>query len=396
MPETALPAGSLYLDACATSPLAPEVLRAMEEAWRHGWGNPSSLHSFGLAAAELLERARQQLANTLGAQPEEVVWCSGGTEAIHMALLGSAATLPPGRLLLSTVEHPATEAAARMLEGQGWELQRLPVDRRGLLDLADVEPWLVPPTRMLSLIWGQSEVGSLQPVAEIGALCQKRGIRFHVDGVQVLGHRRLHWAELPIDLLSGAAHKLQGPRGIGLLLVRRGVPLRPLIGGVQESGRRGGTEPVALAVGFATALGLCEARWEKSAGRDPLAALRDHLWLGLQTLPGVELLGPDPADQDRRLPHHLSLLVRDSTGHPIPGRALVRALARRGVASSSGAACSAHRGTAGGGSPILLAMGYSPKESAGGLRLSLGPWLDPADLERVPALLASAIEEFRQ
>ena len=394
------PAPPLYLDACATSPLAPEALQAMEEVWRMAWGNPSSLHSIGMAAAERLERSRMDLALDLGADPEEVVWCSGGSEAIQSALLGSAASLEPGRLVISAVEHPATEAAASVLSRQGWRVERWPVDREGVLRLEHLEPLLEPPTRLVSLIWGQSEVGSLQPIHTIGQECRQRGILLHVDAVQVLGHIPMDWGSLPVDLLSGAAHKLQGPRGIGVLLVRKGLALEPLIGGVQERGRRGGTEPVALAAGFATALRICRTRLETHGGDDPLAVLRDALWRAVRALPGVELLGPEPGDSGRRLPHHLSLLVRTGQGQPIPGRALVRALDRGGLACSSGAACSARRtllpgqeSSPAGASPVLMAMGYSTEEAMAGLRLSLGPWLEAADLATVPDTLTHAITE---
>jgi cysteine desulfurase len=385
----------LYLDACATTPLAPEVWQAMEQTWREGWANPSSLHGPGLAAAEALERSRWQVAEDLGASPEEVIWCSGGTEAIQTALLGHAATLPPGRLLISAVEHPATEVAAAVLRQRGWTVARIPVDGQGLWRPEALDPLLAPPTRLVSVIWGQSEVGSLQPLATLGALCRERGLPLHVDAVQVLGHLPIDWSQLPVDLLSGAAHKLQGPRGIGLLLARRGLPLEPLIGGAQEGGRRGGTEAVPLIAGFSAALRLCQRRLERHGGRDPLAHLRDALWHALREQPGLTLLGPDPADRQRRLPHHLSLLVRGRDGRPLPGRALVRALARRGVACGSGSACSARGGASGapGASPVLLAMGCTPEEATAGLRLSVGPWLREADLAGVPAAIAEAITE---
>jgi cysteine desulfurase len=402
VPEPPACPAPLYLDACATTPLAPEAWQAMERAWREGWGNPSSLHGVGVAAAEVLERCRWELAADLGAAPEEVIWCSGGTEAIQTALLGSAATLPPGRLLISAVEHPATENAAALLVRRGWSVERLPVDRQGLLRLDALDPLLAPPTRLVSLIWGQSEVGSLQPLDTIGALCRERGVRLHVDAVQVLGHRPIDWNRLPVDLLSGAAHKLQGPRGIGLLLARQGVPLEPLIGGVQEGGRRGGTESVPLIAGFTAALRLCTQRLADHGGLDPVARLRDHLWTALRERPGIELLGPEPEEPERRLPHHLSVLVRGQperplSGRPLSGRALVRALARRGVACGSGSACSARAANPGwpaaGASRVLLAMGYGPEEATAGLRLSPGPWLRPEDLAAVPALLAEAIAE---
>lgn len=366
------------------------------------WANPSSLHGPGLAAAELLERSRIRIATSLGAEPGQVIFCSGGSEAIHLALLGSAALMPPGRLLISAVEHPATRAAAAQLQRQGWQVEILPVDRCGLVDPRQLAERLAPPTRLVSLIWGQSEVGSLQPIASLGALCRQAGVRLHVDAVQVVGHVPLNLAELPVDLLSCTAHKLQGPRGVGALVLAEGIELAPLIGGgSQEGGRRGGTEPVLLAHGFAEALDRAMARLAAADGQDPLLHLRDGLWQRLSRLEGLRLSGPPPAATAQRLPHHLSLLVSSDDGRPLSGRALVRALARRGWAVSSGSACSSAGSAAGSGvsgraaSPILLAMGYGESEAASGLRLSLGPWLKPEDLELFPAELDRARRELQ-
>jgi len=210
----------------------------------------------------------------------------------------------------------------------------------------------------------------------------------------VVGHQPIDFASLPVDLLSCAAHKLQGPRGIGALLVRRGLNLQPLLGGSQEAGRRGGTESVLLAVGFAAALAAAQDRLQQHGGLDPLADLRDGLLENLSSVPGLRLSGPQP-DSAARLPHHLSLLVSTAAGRPLAGRALVRALWRQGYAVSSGSACSAIKGNAQGGaaSPILLAMGYGPEEAASGLRLSLGPWHRAADLEALPQALERARQE---
>lgn len=226
----------IYLDACATSPPAESVLAAMALAAQEAWANPSSLHASGLAAADRLERSRQAMATRLGCDSDELVFVSGGSEAIHTALLGCAGSMQPGRVLLSAVEHPASYAAAAQMVQRGWQRELLPVNRLGRVDLDALQALLAPPTRLVSILWGQSEVGTIQPIATIGRLCRQAGVLLHVDAVQVVGHRSIDFARLPVDLLSCAAHKLQGPRGVGALLVRRGLRIEPLIGGVQEGG----------------------------------------------------------------------------------------------------------------------------------------------------------------
>jgi cysteine desulfurase len=387
------PAGlARYLDTCATTPPSVAVRAAMEEAWTTAWANPSSLHSPGLAAAEALERSRQRLADLLELGSGRLVFVSGASEAIHLALLGACAGLPPGRLLISAVEHPATVAAAERLRRSGWTVAVVPVDRLGVVDLEALTSLLLPPTRLVSLIWGQSEVGTLQPIEAIAERCRAAGVLLHVDAVQVVGHRPVRFDQLPVDLLSCAAHKLEGPRGIGALLVRSGVPLDPLVAGSQEGGLRGGTEPVALAVGFATALEQATARC--AGGEDPVAAVRDALLERLLALEGTTLLGPPPGGTPGRLPHHIALTISDSQGRPLPGRALVRALARRGWAVSSGSAC--RSGSAAGASPMLEAMGFDPVTAGSGLRISLGSWHTPPDLEPLPADLAAARREVEE
>ena len=383
-----------YLDACATTPPSAGVLGAMAEAQRSAWANPSSLHGFGLQAAELLERSRQRLAELLGAGRQELIFCSGASEAIHLALLGLGGTLPAGRILISAVEHPATVAAADQLRSRGWQLAQVPVDRHGVIDLDALKALLVPPTRLVSLIWGQSEVGTLQPLAAAGELCRAAGIPLHVDAVQVVGHRPVDFESLPVDLLTCTAHKLQGPRGIALLLRRRSQPLLPLIGGVQEGGQRGGTEAVVLAAGFAQALAEASERLTRHGGHDPIAGLRDPLLANLLALPGVSLSGPLPNGHDARLPHHISVLVATDQGEPLSGRELVRSLWRQGLAVSSGSACSSSGRAAVGGSVVLRAMGFNAAVAASGLRISLGPWLKPENLERVAEALDRARREL--
>jgi cysteine desulfurase len=390
---------ALYLDACATSPPHPEVLAVMREAETSAWANPSSLHGPGLVAAECLERSRQTIAELLGCRRGRLVFTSGGSEAIHLALRGYAAALPgttePRRLVMSSVEHPASLAAANQLRRQGWQLALVPVDREGLVDLSALAHLLRPPTRLVSLIWGQNEVGAVQPVEAIGSLCRRAGVPLHVDAVQVLGHHPVDFDALPLAMLSGTAHKLQGPRGVGLLLTAPDIALEPLIGGGgQEGGLRGGTEPVVLVAGFAAALRLATERLTAAGGVDPLARLRDGLLERLLALPGLRLSGPDPRrTPGRRLPHHLSLLIRAADGRPLPGRPLVRELAGLGIAAGSGSACSSSGAAA---SPVLEAIGCDAAEAASGLRLSLGPWLEEPDLETVAERLLEAMRRLER
>lgn len=384
-----------YLDCSATTPPAEAVLAAMERCRAEAWANPSSLHGFGLRAAEQLERQRQRLAELLGCQTGRVLFTSGGTESIHLALVGSCRGQMPGaRVVLSSVEHPASLAAADQLRRWGMAVDLLPVDRQGRLDLERLQDLLAPPTALVSVIWGQSEVGTVQPLERIGALCRAAGIPLHVDGVQMLGHRPISFDALPVDLMSLTAHKIQGPKGIGALLVRDGHSLEPLQGGGgQEGGLRAGTEPVELVTGFVEAVELRQRRLLDHGGVDPTTHLRDALLQQLLQHPGLELTGVDPrqGQAHQRLPHHLSLLARSPQGEPIAGRQLVQHLWRQGFAASSGSACSSGRQTP---SPVLLAMGYGAEEAQAGLRISLGPWHGERLLEELPAAMARALQPF--
>jgi cysteine desulfurase len=375
----------LYLDACAAAPPAELVLAAMVGAYQGAWANPSSLHGFGFAAADRLERSRQAIATALGFPASWLTFCSGGTEASHGALLGAASHLTKGRVVISAVEHPAVQAAARQLEAQGWELAIWPVDGVGRVDLAWLDRLLAPPTRLVSVLWGQSEVGTVQPIETIGAACRRAGVVFHSDAVQVLGHQPLAIATLPVDLLTFTAHKIQGPRGIGALVARPDLPIGALIGGGgQEAGRRGGTEAVALAAGFAAAIQLAQVRLQDGGGHDPLEPERDRLLAALESLDGVTVSGC----RQRRLPHHLSLVLTSASGNPLPGRQVVSGLWQRGLAVSSGTACASGRAS---GSPVLGAMGYPPELAGSGLRLSLGPWLTSSQLDSLPDRVSAAL-----
>ena len=371
----------IYLDACATAPLRPGVLQRMVEIQDQAWANPSSLHGFGLRASEALERSRAQIADKLNADFRDVVFTSGATESVHLALHGLAGLQSPGRLVISSVEHPAVSGAAHQLFRNGWEVVEWPVDQLGRIRLECLDELLSPPTRILSLVWGQGEIGTIQPLLSVAEACRQRGILIHTDATQVLSQGLPNWSQLPVDLMSASAHKCGGPRGVGLLLVRESLrcELKPLLsGGGQEAGLRSGTESVVLAAGMAAALAQierCDPDQLAGAGNG-IAELRNALRDRLLTDERLVVCG----DPDQRLPHHLSLLVSDHNGQPVSGRQLVRSLDAQGLAVSSGSACSSGKDS---DSSVLTAMGLPQTMRRSGVRLSLGPWISAEDLDGI-------------
>ena len=235
-PGLSVTPSELYLDAAATTPPLPTVIECINAVQRDAWGNPSSLHGTGLVAAERLARSRQAITKQLGAQDDELIFTSGATESVHLALLGVAAGCPPGRLVISAVEHPAVEGAAAQLEQRGWTVVRWPVDGRGQIRLEYLDELLSPPTLLVSLIWGQSEVGTVQPVPLVARACRERGIPCHTDATQLIPQGLMDWSASSLDLLTFSSHKLQGPRGIGVLLHRPGVLAQPLLSGGGQEG----------------------------------------------------------------------------------------------------------------------------------------------------------------
>ena len=384
----------IYLDAAATTPPLPEVLTAMHQVHQQAWANPSSLHGSGLAAAEALERGRWCLSQCFAVQPDQLIVTSGATESVHLALLGASARRAPGRVVISAVEHPAVTAAARQLEHRGWQLDLWPVDRNGVVDLNHLDRLLSPPTTLVSLTAAQSEVGSLQPICAVAEACRERGILFHTDATQLASQGCFDFSQLGVDLLSLSAHKCQGPRGVGLLIRDPSVELEPLQGGGgQEGGLRSGTEPVALVAGMASAMAALPQYDPRTQlippGSTPqIRHQRDNLLRALLDCPGLQAIG---ADLHHRLPHHIALLVGTRQGEPIPGRAVVRQLAKVGIACSSGSACSSGQST---DSPVLTAMAVHPAWRQSGLRLSLGPWLDPSQLFAIPERIDAVIQSF--
>jgi cysteine desulfurase len=372
----------IYLDHAATTPVRPEVLEAMLPLLDGTFGNPSSAHAFGRAAREALDDAHDRLARAIGADAREVVFTSGGTEATNLALKGAAwAGRPRGhRLVTTAVEHHATHHTLAYLEKFGFEVVEVGVDRYGRVDPDDIERALTDRTTVVSVILGNNEVGTLQPVAEIAERVHaRRGILLHVDAVQAAPWMELDLEALGADLVSLAAHKVEGPKGVGALWIKRGTHLlAQQHGGGQERHRRAGTENVAGAVGMAHAFELRAAERAQvvprvRAGRDRLAAA--VLASGL-----VESTG-HPTD---RLPHIASFIARG-----VEGGSVALALDLEGIAISTGSACASGSTEV---SHVLTAMGYPAEEARGQLRISLGRTTSDADVDRacriVPEVLA--------
>ncbi|MBD2178751.1 cysteine desulfurase [Pseudanabaena sp. FACHB-1998] len=364
----------IYLDHGATSPTRSEVIDLMTEVMRSQWGNPSSLHWWGERSTMVIERSRLQVASLLNADPEGVIFTSGGTESDNMVLMGMARQYQtPQHMIISSVEHSAIRLPALFLEQRGWEITYLPVDRYGQVSPQDLARSLRPNTVLVSIITAQNEVGTIQPIDKLGQICRNANVLFHTDAVQAIGKIPLDMQALPIDLLSLSAHKFYGMQGIGALyinpLTHKKRNIVPLIqGGGQERSYRSGTQAVAAIAGLGLAAELAEKELTQESSR--LSQLRDRLY---QLLGDMSDLVPTGMMGSDRLPHHLSFYHKH-----LDGRKIVREMNFAGIAISSGSACSSGAIEP---SSVLLAMGYSESEAKNSIRLTLGKSTTPEDVE---------------
>lgn len=379
----------IYLDHSASTPVEPRVMEAMLPFWTEHYGNPSSSHSFGRRAQQGLEQARRTIAGLLHAQANEIIFTGCGSESDNLALRGvmwAARATGKNHLITSTIEHEAVLATAEQLRDQfGFELTVLGVDEHGRVSPTAVQAALRPTTALVSIMAANNEVGTLQPILEIGEMAHRHGALFHTDAVQAAASTAWNMAEMPIDLLSLAPHKFYGPKGVGILYARQGVNLvAAQTGGGQEDGRRAGTVNVPFAVGAAVALELATAERETHTAH--CQTLRDQLINGLlAALPHTEcVLTGHPTE---RLPHHASFALRGLTGND-----MLMHLDLLGIAGSSGSACST-------GNPepshILQALGLADEWTRGGLRLTVGKQTSAADIAYVLEVLPPALNKLR-
>ena len=355
---------TIYADNAATTKMSRTAIDAMLPYMETYYGNPSSLHSVGQKAAEALQSARERIAACLGCQPREITFTSGGSEADNQALLSAAklgARKGKKHIISTAFEHHAILHSLKRLEKEGFEVELLPVGETGTITAQQVRDAIRDDTCLVTIMYANNEIGSILPIAEIGAVCKEKGVLFHTDAVQAAGHVHINVREQNIDMLSLSAHKFHGPKGIGVLYARQGVILTPLIeGGAQERGKRAGTENIPAIMGMAAALEEACAHIDENAQK--VSALRDKLIAGLSKIPHSALNG-DPVD---RLPGNVSFCFEG-----IEGESLLLLLDAKGICASSGSAC-----TSGSLDPshVLLAIGRPHEVAHGSLRLSLCEW----------------------
>jgi cysteine desulfurase len=353
---------AIYLDHASTTPTDPEVVEVMLPWFSEEFGNPSTVYSLGLTAASAVQEARESIAGIIGAQADEIYFTSGGTESDNWAIMGAAdAQQKKGRhLVTSTIEHHAILETMEYLEKRGAAVTRVPVDSGGLVDPEAVRKAIRPDTVLVSIMHGNNEVGTVEPISEIGKIAREAGVLFHSDVVQTAGKMPLDVNGLGVDMLSMSAHKFYGPKGVGLMYMRKRARITPLFhGGAQERGRRAGTLNVPGIVGMAKALELCRDRMADDAARE--AELRDRLWAGLSgNIEAIYING----DMEHRLPNNLNVRLDG-----IEGESMILMLDMEGICVSSGSAC-----TTGSLEPshVLLGLGIPQELAHGSLRVTLG------------------------
>lgn len=379
----------VYLDNSASTKVDPRVTEAMLPYFSEKYGNPNSLHKFGREARAAIDNARAQVASLINAKPTDIIFTGAGSEADNLAIKGAAWALKEkgkgSHIITSAIEHHAILDTVRWLGKMGFEYTILPVDDKGFVSPADLEAAIRPDTILATIMFANNEIGTIQPVKELGEVCRRHGVMFHVDGVQAAGHIKVDVKQLPIDMMTMAAHKMYGPKGLGALYVRRGVKLIPTLhGGGQEFGLRSGTENVPGIVGFGVAAEIEKERLERGDDKK-LAQLRDYFIDGvLSRIPESHLTG---AAGDARLPFHTSFTVKY-----IEGEGMLLLLDAAGIAASSGSAC-----TSGSLEPsyVLLATGLDHTTAHGSVRLTMSHDTTKEDIDYVLEKFPEIVEKLR-
>jgi len=383
----------IYMDYAATTPVDPRVVKAMLPYFTKKFGNTMSIYNLGQEAKQVLEESREVVADLMGAKPNEIIFTSSATESNNLALKGIALRYAQGKLLqksknkghiiISSIEHPCIMESANWLEKHGFEITELKVDKYGLINPQDVKKAIKKETILVSIIHASNEIGTIQPIAEIGKICKENGVYFHTDAVQSLGKIPIDVNKMNIDLLTASSHKMYGPKGAALLFIREGVKIEPILhGGGQEMGLRSSTVNVPAIVGFAEACKISKKEMKKEGER--LTKLRDKLIKRVLEIPGSHLNG------------HFKKRLLNNTNfwfEFIEGESMVIQLDLAGIAASTGSACSSAKLEP---SHILLAIGLKPQEAHGSLRLTLGRWTTEKEINYVLKVLPEIIKNLRK
>lgn len=376
----------IYLDYAATTPVDPRVVRVVHPFFTKQFGNTMSLHSFGQKAKLALEKSREQIANLIGAKATEIIFTGSATESNNFALKGIAlASRPKGRhIIISSIEHPCVMESARWLEKQGFKIDRLKVDKHGLVTPTQVKKLIKKGTVLVSVMHANNEIGTIEPIKEIGKICRKKGVCFHTDATQTFGKIPINVNEMNIDLLTASAHKMYGPKGVGCLFIREGTHIEPLLhGGGHEFRLRSSTVNVAGIIGFAKAVELCRKEMKKEEKR--LTRLRDKLIKELTgRIEDTQLNG----SAKKRLSNNVNLAFSF-----IEGESMVIQLDLLGIAASTGSACSSDKLLP---SHVLSAIGLKPHQIHGSLRLSLGRWTKEKEIDYVIKVLPKIVKNLRK
>jgi cysteine desulfurase len=376
----------IYMDHSATSPVDPEVFEAMKPYFTNSFGNASTLYSLGREAKNAMESARQEVASIIGAEPKEIIFTSGGTESDNIALLGTARKLKnKGKhIITSDIEHPAVDETCKYLEKNGYTVTYLPVYEEGIVRVKDLEDAITDETILITIMHANNEIGTIQPIAEIGKIANERGIYFHTDAVQTVGKIPVNVKEMNVDMLSLSSHKLYGPKGIGALYIKKGVRIEPIMyGGGHERGFRPGTENVPGIVGLGKACSIASQNLEDNARK--LTTLRDKL---IDTVLDENKDSYLNGHRTKRLPNNANFRF-----DAIEGESLILHLDSKGIAASTGSACSSTKLEA---SHVLLAIGLEKEEAHGSLRISLGTENTEENIEYAITAIKEVVEKLRK
>jgi len=373
------------MDNAATTRVDPRVSTAMQPYFNNKFGNTTSLHSFGQEAKMALDESRKMIAGMIGSRVEEIIFTGSATESNNFVLKGIAfANASRGKhIIISAIEHPCIIESAAWLEKLGFDITRVSVDKFGLVDPSDIKDAIKKDTILVSVIHASNEIGTIQPISEIGAICREKGVYFHTDATQTLGKMPIDIRQLNVDMMTASAHKMYGPKGVGLLFLKRGVKIDPLLhGGGQESNMRSATLNIPGIVGFAKA---CEISLKEMRDDDKrISQLRDKLLNEIMKIEGVELNG----HPEKRLSNNIN--VRFSC---LEGESLVLQLDIFGIAVSTGSACSSHKLQP---SHVLMATGIKQQEAHGSLRISLGKWTTEEEIDYFIKILPEAVKKLRK